>query len=117
MERMQVYLGRGQRMRLNMLARARERPVAELVREAVERYLAAEAPEIRDSDPLFRLVGADEGLERNDAVSERHHEILAGEAHWERASEVPDRPSGPSGPKESRRGGKRASSRGSGRTG
>jgi len=85
-----MYLGRGQRMRLGMLARARDKPVAELVREAVERYLAAEAPEIRNDDPLFGLVGADEGLERQDDVSERHHEVLAQEAHWDRSSEERD---------------------------
>src|SRR5262245_42998818 len=102
MERMQMYLGRGQRTRLGMLARARDRPVAELVREAVERYLAAEAPEIRNDDPLFGLVGADEGLERDDAVSERHHEVLARGAHWER-SEGGDEPTKRSRPGRNRR--------------
>lgn len=85
MERMQIYLARGQRVRLDALARQRSQPVAQLVREAVEQYLASEATASPEHDALFDLVGADGGIETETDVSERHHERLAKSAHWERA--------------------------------
>lgn len=84
MERMQVYLARGQRVRLDALARQRSQPVAQLVREAVEHYLASEVAPLPTRDALFDLVGADDGLEVEADVAGRHHEHLASAAHWER---------------------------------
>ncbi len=85
-ERMQIYLARGQRVRLDALARRRSQPVAQLVREAVEQYLAAESAGPQEHDALFDLVGADGGLELESDVSAHHHERLADAAHGERAS-------------------------------
>ncbi|MBU6281282.1 hypothetical protein KGQ64_03490 [bacterium] len=85
-ERMQIYLARGQRVRLDALARRRSQPVAQLVREAVDQYLAAESAGPPEHDALFDLVGADGGLELEADVSARHHERLADAAHGERAS-------------------------------
>lgn len=83
MERMQIYLAGDQRMRLAAIARRQRRPVAELVREAVTRFLAAEEGEISDDDGLLRLVGAGAGLERARDVARRHHHYLR-EPHWKK---------------------------------
>jgi hypothetical protein len=83
MERMQIYLAQGQRVRLDALARQRSKPVAQLVREAVEQYLASEGTVVLERDGLFDLVGADGGRETGTDTSERHHELLAKAAHWE----------------------------------
>jgi predicted transcriptional regulator len=43
MDRMQIYLETEQRLRLNALSRALRRPTAELIRDAVDRYLAEQS--------------------------------------------------------------------------
>lgn len=66
-----VYLDAADYRRLKAIARARGCTPAELVREAVARYAAAEAPARR-----ARSVGA--GRSRTGDVSERAEELLAG---------------------------------------
>jgi predicted transcriptional regulator len=77
MDRMQVYLEAEQRLRLNALARARGRPTAELIREAVGRYLDEEAKEISEDDGLFKLIGAGRAFETATDVASNHHRYLA----------------------------------------
>jgi hypothetical protein len=66
-----VYLHAGDYRRLKAIARARGCPPAELVREAVARYAASEAPA-----PRARSIGA--GRSRRGDLSERAEELLAG---------------------------------------
>ena len=66
-----VYLDAADYRRLKALARARGCAPAELVREAVARYAAAETPARR-----ARSVGA--GASRKGDLSERAEELLAG---------------------------------------
>jgi len=66
-----VYLDPDDYRRLKALARARGRAPAELVREAVARYAAAEAP-----PRTARSVGA--GASGRPDLSERAEELLAG---------------------------------------
>jgi hypothetical protein len=66
-----VYLDAADYRRLKAIARAQGRPPAELVREAVARYTAAEMPARR-----ARCVGA--GASRRGDLSERAEELLAG---------------------------------------
>jgi hypothetical protein len=66
-----VYLDAGDYRRLKAMARARGCAPAELVREAVARYAATEAPPRR-----ARSVGA--GASRRGDLSERAEELLAG---------------------------------------
>ena len=66
-----VYLDAADYRRLKALARARGCAPAELVREAVARYAAAETPSRR-----ARSVGA--GASRKGDLSERAEELLAG---------------------------------------
>jgi len=84
MERTQIYLEPAQRLRLSAVARTKGRPVAEIIREAVDRYLDAEARAIGDDDPLLAMVGAGAGLETARDVSSRHHRRLATADHWRR---------------------------------
>jgi len=73
---MQIYLEAEQRLRLNALARAQGRPAAELVREAVGRYLEAETVVVPEGDGLLSLVGAARDLETATDVSQNHHRYL-----------------------------------------
>ncbi|MBI4886966.1 MAG: ribbon-helix-helix protein, CopG family [Acidobacteria bacterium] len=66
-----VYLDADDYRRLKAIARARGRAPAELVREAVARYAASEAPPRR-----ARSVAA--GASRRGDLSERAEELLAG---------------------------------------
>jgi predicted transcriptional regulator len=66
-----VYLDAGDYRRLKALARAQDRPAAELVREAVAEYTARRAPR-----RLPRSLGA--GRSRRGDVGERAEELLAG---------------------------------------
>lgn len=66
-----VYLDRADYSRLKAIARVRKCPPAQLVREAVARYAATEAPVRR-----ARSVGS--GRSRRGDVSERAEELLAG---------------------------------------
>jgi len=76
MDRMQVYLEAEQRLRLHALARAQGRPAAELVRDAVSRYLETETRAIPEGDGLLALVGAARDLETATDVSQNHHRYL-----------------------------------------
>jgi hypothetical protein len=77
MDRMQIYVETEQRLRLNALARAKGRPAAELVREALTRYLDDEASDISADDGLFQLIGAGGPYETATDVSSNHHRYLA----------------------------------------
>jgi hypothetical protein len=77
MDRMQVYLETEQRLRLGALARAKGRPAAELVREALDRYLEQETQQISESDGLFSLIGAGGPFETATDVASNHHRYLA----------------------------------------
>jgi hypothetical protein len=77
MERMQIYLETEQRLRLNALSRALRRPTAELIREAVDRYLAEQSQAVSPTDPLFDLIGAAGDLETATDVASNHHRYLA----------------------------------------
>jgi hypothetical protein len=68
----QVYLRPEQLEALRALARRRKTPVAELVRQGVDRVLAEVRPE---EDPLWEIVGiADSGLTD---LAEKHDDYLA----------------------------------------
>jgi hypothetical protein len=67
-----VYLPEAEYRRLKALARAEDRPAAELLREAVVEYTARRTPRRR----LPRSLGAGRSL-RGD-VGERAEELLAG---------------------------------------
>lgn len=77
MDRMQIYLETEQRLRLNALSRALGRPTAELIRDAVDRYLAEQSQSVSSNDPLFELVGAAGDLETATDVASNHHRYLA----------------------------------------
>jgi hypothetical protein len=77
MDRMQIYLETEQRLRLSALARAHGRPAAELVREAVSRYLEEETQSVSPRDPLFDLIGAAGDLETATDVASNKHRYLA----------------------------------------
>ena len=77
MDRMQIYVETEQRLRLNALARAQGRPAAELIREALDRYLEDEARDISEDDGLFRLIGAGGPFETATDVAANHHRYLA----------------------------------------
>ena len=83
MQRTQLYLTHEQRRRLDALARAAGTSMADVVREAVETYLAGRQSRPRREDALFDLVGAGKGLDRATDVSSRHHHYLA-TPHWKR---------------------------------
>ena len=74
---MQIYLESEQRLRLNALARAQGRPAAELVREAVSRYLEERSEGVSENDSLWSLVGAAGDLETATDVASNHHRYLA----------------------------------------
>jgi hypothetical protein len=74
---MQIYLETEQRLRLAALARAQGRPAAELIREAIERYLREGQKSIATDDGLMSLVGAAGELETAHDVSTHHHRYLA----------------------------------------
>jgi len=57
MQRMQFYIEPDVRNKLNIMARRRGVPVAELIREAIGSYVAREQPTAED-DPVLRMVGA-----------------------------------------------------------
>ena len=67
-----VYLPEAEYRRLKALARAQDRPAAELLREAVAEYNARRAPRPR----LPRSLGA--GRSRRGDISERAEQLLAG---------------------------------------
>jgi hypothetical protein len=77
MDRMQIYLETEQRLRLNALSRALGRPTAELIRDAVDQYLAEQSRNVSSSDPLFELIGAAGDLETATDVASNHHRYLA----------------------------------------
>ena len=77
MERMQIYLETEQRLRLAALARAQRRPQADLIREALSRYLDATTESISENDSLFSLIGAAGDLETATDVASNHHRYLA----------------------------------------
>lgn len=58
MDRVQIYLATGQRARLSAAARKQGRPMAELVREALDVYLASSGSISPEGDTLFALAGA-----------------------------------------------------------
>src|SRR6185503_13458328 len=98
MDRMQIYLETEQRLRLNALARALGRPTAELIRDAVSRYLEQQSEGVSPTDPLFDLIGAAGDLETaTDVASNKHRYLaLANRAHPRYASRDskprPDKP-------------------------
>ena len=53
--RTQVYLTKEQRAKLDELARREDKTLAELIREAVDRYLAEERPDVEEA--LRRTFG------------------------------------------------------------
>ena len=77
MDRMQIYLETEQRLRLNALSRALGRPTAELIRDAVDQYLAEQSRSVSPNDPLFELIGAAGDLETATDVASNHHRYLA----------------------------------------
>jgi hypothetical protein len=77
MDRMQIYVEAEQRLRLSALARIKGRPAAELVREALDRYLEDETSQISESDGLFSLIGAGGPFETATDVASNHHRYLA----------------------------------------
>jgi hypothetical protein len=77
MDRMQVYVETEQRLRLAALARAKKRPAAELIREALTRYLDDETRRISETDGLFSLIGAGRDFETATDVASNHHRYLA----------------------------------------
>jgi hypothetical protein len=77
MDRMQIYLETEQRLRLNALSRALRRPTAELIRDAVDRYLAEQSQSVSPNDPLFELIGAAGSLETATDVASNHQKYLA----------------------------------------
>lgn len=80
MERTQIYLSTEQRERLSATGRRRGRAMADLIREAIDCYLAAQAQDDddKDADALLRLIGAGEGLDPARDVSKDHHRYLRG---------------------------------------
>jgi hypothetical protein len=78
MVRKQVYLTASQNARLRRAAKKLQRSEADLLREAIERYLPGHAPDAAEieRDSLFRLVGA--GSSSDTDLSERVDEILYG---------------------------------------
>ena len=87
MRRTQLYLSVEQRLRLDALGRARGRTMADLVREAVDRYLAT-SDAAGDDGAGLGLIGALGDLERARDVGERHDRYLA----KARTGEVPAGP-------------------------
>jgi predicted DNA-binding protein len=81
MQRKQLYLTAAQNKRLREVAGRTRRSEAELVREALARYLMDEEHPARsiDDDALWDLVGAGESDEAD--LSERVDEILYGADH------------------------------------
>lgn len=77
MERTQIYLPRQQRVRLAAVARARGTSAAQVIREAVERYLDAEAQAPAGDDGLLDLVGAAGDLDPARDVARLHDRYLA----------------------------------------
>ena len=77
MVRKQVYLTESQNMRLRRAAKKLQRSEAELLREAIERYLPDSEASGGDlqNDPLFRIVGVGVG---SDDLSERVDDVLYG---------------------------------------
>ena len=79
--RTQIYLPEALHRRLKGRARILNKPMAEQIREALERYLVTEeAPEPIPDDPIWSIpehaVGGDPGSPRDIAV--RHDEYLYG---------------------------------------
>jgi hypothetical protein len=77
MVRKQVYLTAAQDARLRQVAKQQQRSEAEVLRDALDRYLpGTRAQESTDSDPLFRLIAA--GCSEEGDLSESVDDILYG---------------------------------------
>jgi hypothetical protein len=77
MVRKQVYLTAEQDSRLRRVAKQQQRSEAEVLRDALDRFLPATgAEQPADDDALFRLVGA--GRSQQDNLSESVDDILYG---------------------------------------
>jgi len=77
MVRKQVYLTAEQDTRLRKVAKQQQRSEAEVLRDALDRFLPNASPdEPTDRDALFRLVGAGRSEEGN--LSESVDDILYG---------------------------------------
>jgi len=77
MVRKQVYLTAEQDTRLRRAAKRQQRSEAEVLRDALDRYLPGEGEqEPTDGDPLFRLVAA--GSSETGNLSESVDDILYG---------------------------------------
>ena len=100
---MQVYLESQQRLRLNALARSLGRPAAELIREAVSRYLDEQNRDVPGDDALFSLVGAAGELETATDIASNHHRYLA-LADASHPRYAPKRPASPSAKARKKRG-------------
>ena len=90
MQRTQIYLDDAQTTVLDERARAAKRTRSDLIREAIDRYLAEDArseAEIvaRQKEALLALFGAaphlGDEIERSRAVDRRHQEEL--DARWD----------------------------------
>ncbi len=79
MQRTQIYLPREQRVRLAAVARARGTSAAQVIREAVDRYLDAEARAPVADDGLLDLIGAAGDLDPATDVARSHDRYLASE--------------------------------------
>jgi hypothetical protein len=78
MVRKQIYLTVAQDTRLRRLAEQQRRSEAEVLREALDRYLPSLKPsEPLEGDPLFRLVGLGSSAGTGD-LSERVDDVLYG---------------------------------------
>lgn len=84
MQRTQIYLESAQKSRLAALARRQNRPVAELIRELIDRYLNELGDSSPADDPLFDLVGASGDIETDAKVAGSHHQFLAISPHGKR---------------------------------
>ncbi len=79
MDRTQVYLPSEQRQRLKAAAKQQDKAMADLIREAIDRYLEQSASS--KEDPLLRLIGAGSGLDPERKVSANHHLFLRKASH------------------------------------
>lgn len=71
MKRTTIFIDEALERELKAIARRHRRPVARLVREAVERYVISAR---REHAPRLRFIGA--GRSGRDDVAERHEELL-----------------------------------------
>lgn len=76
MERTQVYLTTEQRERLSTRGKRLGKTMADLIREAIDRYVVLADGKDEDADALLELVAAGKGLDSARDVSSDHHRYL-----------------------------------------